>query len=179
MQRAKVDLTLPYHRYEIQIGPGLLDELGEYVKNVAPHEKAAVFVDENIQDSWGANAISSLRDAGYNLTHAAMPVGEENKNLTTFATLQDALLGDKLERKSPVIAVGGGITGDVTGFVASSYLRGVPFIQCPTTLLAMVDASVGGKTGVNTSFGKNLIGAFHQPHLVLADTQNARVFATA
>ncbi|QQE12693.1 3-dehydroquinate synthase [Planctomycetota bacterium] len=171
MERAKVDLILPHHQYEIVIGPGLLDELGERVMKLAKHDKAATINDENVEKTWGLKAARAMRDAGFDTTIAIMPVGEEHKTLQTFSQLQSVLLDNKLERKSPVVAVGGGITGDVTGFVASSYLRGVPFIQCPTTLLAMVDASVGGKTGVNMPQGKNLVGAFHQPHLVLIDTE--------
>lgn len=112
--------------------------------------------------------------AGYSTQVLVMPSGEKNKTTTTYLQLLDAMLQAGLERKSPVIALGGGITGDVAGFVAATYLRGVPFIQCPTTLLAMVDASVGGKVGVNTRHGKNLVGAFHQPHAVIVDPETLR-----
>ncbi|QDU34658.1 3-dehydroquinate synthase [Poriferisphaera corsica] len=171
MQPAIVDLVLPHTRYQIVIAPGLLSELGERVMQLAKHDLAACIIDENVQETWGKKAVESMAGAGYEMTSPVMLVGEEYKNLETFSKLHSALLDAKLERKSPVVAVGGGITGDVTGFVASSYLRGVPFVQCPTTLLAMVDASVGGKTGVNMPQGKNLVGAFHQPHLVLIDTE--------
>src|SRR5690606_31489434 len=114
-------------------------------------------------------ARQSLEAAGYSVVFAAMPSTESHKSLDTVRKLYDPLLDARLERKSPVIALGGGIVGDTVGFVAATYLRSVPFVQCPTTLLAMVDASIGGKVGVNVPQGKNLVGAFHQPRLVLAD----------
>jgi 3-dehydroquinate synthase len=167
---ATVELKLPHHRYEIRIAPGLLSELGREVRAVAAHGRAAVIVDQSITSTHGQAAAESLQQAGYQVHQAIMPLGEQNKTLATFDKLQQSLLDAKLERRSPVVAVGGGITGDVVGFVAATYLRGVPLVQCPTTLLAMVDASVGGKVGVNVTQGKNLIGAFYQPQLVMIDT---------
>lgn len=164
-----VDLTLPHHRYAIRIEPGALHQLGEAVRDVAPHERAAIIVDEAIADSHGRVAARALEAAGYNTRVAVMPHGEHHKTLGTVRALYDVLLEHRMERKSPVIALGGGITGDTAGFVAATYLRGVPLIQAPTTLLAMVDASVGGKVGVNVPQGKNLIGAFHQPAAVVID----------
>jgi len=171
---AEVTLTLPQHRYTIRIQPGLLGSLGEQVREVAPHGRAALIVDENIEKSHGRVAARALDHASYEAVIAVMPPGEENKTLGTVRGMYEVLVNAGLERKSPVIALGGGITGDTAGFVAATYLRGVPFIQCPTTLLAMVDASVGGKVGVNVPQGKNLIGAFYQPHLVLIDTDTLR-----
>ncbi|WP_428388373.1 3-dehydroquinate synthase [Mucisphaera sp.] len=167
-----VDLQLPpvQHSYQIHIAPGLLQSLGDHVRAVAPHRQAALIVDEAIETDIGRPAAQSLQAAGFETTVAVMTPTEKKKTLGTVRSLYEVLLQNRLERRSPVIALGGGITGDTAGFVAASYLRGVPFIQCPTTLLAMVDASVGGKTGVNTTHGKNLIGAFHQPQLVLCDT---------
>jgi 3-dehydroquinate synthase len=164
-----VDLTLPHHRYRIHIEPGLLSRLGELVRSVAPHKKAAVLVDANIAATLGARAKASLAAAGYDTLLHAIDAGEQHKNLDTVRQMYDVLIDAKLERKSPVIALGGGVMGDSVGFAAATYLRGVPFIQCPTTLLAMVDASVGGKVGVNVPRGKNLIGAFYQPNLVAID----------
>ena len=164
-----VSLTLPHHRYDVRIAPGSLAELGSLAREAAPHDRAALIVDEGIAESHGRIAARSLSAAGFDARVAVMPRGESNKTLGTVRALYDVLLEHKLERKSPVIAVGGGITGDTAGFVAATYLRGVPFIQTPTTLLAMVDASVGGKVGVNVPQGKNLIGAFHQPQLVAID----------
>jgi 3-dehydroquinate synthase len=115
-----------------------------------------------------------LHAAGFDTQVAVVPAGEENKTLGTYRQLLEVLLENRLERGSPVIALGGGITGDVGGFVAATYLRGVPLIQSPTTLLAMVDASVGGKTGVNMPQGKNLVGSFYQPRLVAVDTDTLK-----
>jgi 3-dehydroquinate synthase len=167
---ATVELNLPAQRYAIAIEPGLIETLGERVRAVAPHDKAALLVDEHIEPTHGRAAARSLQAAGFSTTVAVVPAGEENKTLGTYRELLEILLNAQLERKSPVVALGGGLTGDTAGFVAATYLRGVPLIQCPTTLLAMVDASVGGKTGVNMPQGKNLVGAFHQPSLVAIDT---------
>ncbi len=167
---ATVDLALPHHRYQIVIEPGLLARGGDYIRKVAPHLRAAVFADAAIIQQHGEILQSSLGRAGYSVVGAQAPSGEDHKNLDTAARMYGFLTDARLERKSPVIALGGGVVGDTVGFVAATYLRGVPFIQCPTTLLAMVDASVGGKVGVNLPQGKNLVGAFHQPSLVLIDT---------
>jgi 3-dehydroquinate synthase len=167
---AMVHLKLPHHQYTIWIEPGLLGELGSRVRTVAPHGAAAVFVDENIASTHGAVALKSMHQAGYKVTAASVQAGENHKNLDTVRELYDVMLNARLERKSPVLALGGGVIGDTIGFVASTYLRGVPFVQCPTTLLGMVDSSVGGKVGVNVPQGKNLIGSFYQPNLVLIDT---------
>lgn len=171
---ATVELVLPHHRYEVRIGPGLLSELGALTRANAPHDRAALIVDDKITGTHGRAAEASLTSAGYQPLVATMTSGEDHKNLATVEKLYHKLLDERLERKSPVVALGGGIVGDTGGFVAASYLRGVPFIQCPTTLLAMVDASVGGKVGVNMPQGKNLIGAFHQPVLVVIDTDTLK-----
>ncbi len=164
-----VTVTLPHHSYDLHIEAGILSRLGQYVKGVAPHAQAGLLMDRNVVDPYGHVAHRSLEAAGYKVTLGEMTAGEEHKNLTTMAQLYSHLVGGKLERKSPVIALGGGVVGDTVGFVASTYLRGVPFVQVPTTLLAMVDSSVGGKLGVNLPEGKNLIGSFYQPNLVLID----------
>src|SRR5205814_5143518 len=145
------------------IARGTLAKLGGFVRHAAPSERAAVICDAAVMDSYGAEAQKSLEFAGYKVVHHATPSGEEHKNLETVRKLYDVLLDNHVERRSPVIAVGGGVLGDTAGFAAATYLRGVPLVQCPTTLLAMVDSSVGGKVGVNVPQGKNLIGAFHQP----------------
>jgi len=165
-----VTLTLPHHQYDIRIEPGALTQLGPAMQAICPHAKAGLIVDANIETSHGRIAARSLQSAGYAAVVAVMPVGEDHKTLGTVRSLYEVLLDARLERRSPIVAVGGGITGDTGGFVAATYLRGVPFVQCPTTLLAMVDASVGGKVGVNVPQGKNLIGAFYQPRVVVADT---------
>jgi 3-dehydroquinate synthase len=169
-----VDLKLPHHAYQIRIEPGALGRLGSWARELAPHDRAVMIADENVMDPHGQLASTSLRDAGYDLLAHSMAFGEKNKTLATVSQLYDVMINHRAERRSPVIALGGGICGDTAGFVAASYLRGVPFIQCPTTLLAMVDASVGGKVGVNLPAGKNLVGAFYQPQLVVVDTHTLK-----
>ena len=171
---ASVELVLPHHRYDVRIAPSLLSELGATARELVPHDRAALIVDDKLIGTHGKTAEASLKAAGYDPLVMTMTAGEDHKNLATVEKLYHPMLDARLERKSPVVTVGGGIVGDTGGFVAASYLRGVPFIQCPTTLLAMVDASVGGKVGVNMPQGKNLIGAFHQPVLVLIDTDTLK-----
>lgn len=161
--------------YRVRIEPGSLPSLGEEVRTVAPHQKACLVVDAKIADSHGRAGRESLESAGFTVTTVTMEATESEKNLATVGRIYDAMLGGRLERASPVIALGGGIVGDTAGFAAATFLRGVPLIHAPTTLLAMVDATLGGKTGVNiplpdsNALGKNLVGAFWQPRLVLAD----------
>ena len=164
-----VTIQLPHHRYEIRIEPGGLEGLGDSMRALAPHGQCAVLADPAVQALYGEVVEKSLAAAGYAPLALALEPGEEAKSLASVERIYGLLLDAHLERRSPLVALGGGITGDVAGFVAATYLRGVPFIQCPTTLLAMVDSSVGGKTGVNVPQGKNLIGAFYQPALVMAD----------
>ena len=167
---AKVELKLPHHSYELIIEPGLLSRMGPLVKAVAPNPRAAILADENVFKDFGKPVQASLESAGYNVVAHAFPSGEDNKTLANAALLYEVLIANKFERKSPVLAIGGGVAGDTVGFVAGTYQRGVPFVQIPTTLLAMVDSSVGGKTGVNLPGGKNMVGVFHQPNLVIIDT---------
>lgn len=165
----RVRVTLPHHSYDVLIEPGVLARLGEKVGEVAPHRRCALISEKQVFDLHGEAALASLRSAGFEVCLATPELGEERKTLATVARLYEPLLDAKLERGSPIVALGGGVTGDTVGFVAATYLRGVPFVQCPTTLLAMVDSSVGGKVGVNVPQGKNLIGAFYQPVRVVAD----------
>ena len=169
-----VRLTLPRHAYDIVIEPGVLAQAGERVRQAAPHTRAAVVVDDAVLEHYGKTVCDALAQSGYDAVSCPMAADEPHKTLETAAVLLDRMLDHRLERRSPVVAVGGGITGDVAGYAAASLLRGVPWVQCPTTLLAMVDASVGGKTGVNTRQGKNLVGAFHQPAAVLIDPETLR-----
>lgn len=169
MPTVKLDIAGKAHGYEIVIEPGALDSLGERIAQLAPHAKAGAILDEHIEESHGRIALRSLKRAGYDICVGVMPATEKLKSLKTVQDLLGVMLDARLERKSPIVSVGGGIVGDTAGYVAASYLRGVPFVQVPTTLLSMVDASVGGKVGVNTPQGKNLVGAFHQPMLVLID----------
>lgn len=166
---ATVTIQLPHHGYEVRIEPGSLEGLGESVRDLAPHGQCGLVADPAVHALYGEAAEKSLAAAGYATVSAKVGAGETAKTMATVEEIHRVLLDSHLERRSPIIALGGGITGDVAGFAAATYLRGVPFIQCPTTLLAMVDSSVGGKTGVNVPQGKNLIGAFYQPALVLAD----------
>ena len=169
---AVVKVELPDHCYEVRIKPGALAQLGLWLKEVAPHDRAALFADQAVDDTHGQAARRSIQSAGYELLSVAVSASEPAKDLDTVRSLYEPLLNARMERKSPIVALGGGVTGDTVGFVASTYLRGVPLVQCPTTLLAMVDASVGGKVGVNVPQGKNLIGSFYQPRLVVIDTES-------
>ena len=164
-----VDLVFPQHRYTVHVAPGLLQHAGHLIHAIVPHPRAALFMDATVAPLHGPMLQASLTQAEYHVVTQVVPSGEAHKNLETVRKLYDPLLDDKLERKSPVIALGGGVLGDTVGFVAATYLRGLPLVQVPTTLLAMVDSSVGGKVGVNVPQGKNLIGAFHQPVLVVID----------
>ena len=167
-----VAVTLPHHRYDVFIEPGVLARLGELVREVVPSaSRAAMIVDEGFEPHGGRDAARAMHRAGIDTTVAVMTPSEKKKSLGTVRSLLEVLLEARLERGHAVVAVGGGITGDTGGFVAAIYLRGVPLIQVPTTLLAMVDASVGGKVGVNVPRGKNLIGAFHQPSRVIIDPE--------
>lgn len=155
--------------YEVTVEPGLLARTGEVLTKLTASKKAAVVTDSNVAKYHAQTLLASLRKAGIEPVLAIVPAGEQHKSLSTLLPVYDTLLGAKVERSTPVLALGGGVLGDMAGLVAATLLRGVPFVQIPTTLLAMVDASVGGKVGVDTAQGKNLIGAFHQPMAVLAD----------
>ena len=156
--------------YEIRIEPGLLARLGAAVAKLADAPTAAVISDSHVGPLYGRRAVETLRAAGFSTELLTFTAGEPHKTLETCAALWDGLSRLRIERGSPVVALGGGVVGDVAGFVASAYLRGLPVVQVPTTLLACVDSSVGGKTGVNHPVaGKNMIGAFHQPIGVLID----------
>ena len=155
--------------YPVHVGSHLLPQLGQRIQQCAPSPSCALITDDHVAKYYLPTMKASLESAGYRVCTFVFPAGETNKTLHTVAAAYDALLSARLERSSPVIALGGGVTGDLAGFVGSTLLRGVPFIQVPTTLLAAVDASVGGKVGVDHAMGKNLIGAFHQPAAVFTD----------
>jgi 3-dehydroquinate synthase len=169
-----VKLSLKDHASDIIVEPGLVARIGQVVVERSASRKVAIITDSNVGPVFLSPLETSLRSAGFETTSAVMPAGESRKNLSTLLPVYDQLLSAKIERSTPIIALGGGVVGDMAGFVAATILRGVPFIQMPTTLLAMVDASIGGKTGVDHSTGKNLIGAFHQPIAVLIDPQTLR-----
>ncbi len=167
-----VRVPLPHERdasYDIVIDRRLLAELPNLVRDVCPAARYAVITDSHVRPLYGDQALAACERAGLSAQLFAFPAGERNKTRETWADLSDRMLGARFGRDSAVLAIGGGVVGDVAGFVAASYLRGIPWVQVPTTLLAMIDASIGGKTGVDVPAGKNLLGAFHQPRLVVAD----------
>lgn len=156
--------------YEVRIEPGALRELGAACREALPGaHRFAVVSDSKVARLYGQEAVASLRAAGADAGLHAFPAGEWNKSRTEWARLTDAMVRAGCGRDAAVVALGGGVTGDLAGFVAATYMRGVPVIQVPTSLLAMLDSAVGGKTGVDTEAGKNLVGAFHDPALVLID----------
>lgn len=157
------------HSYEIHIGSDWLDQMVPRLNIVPRTSKLVVISDANVARMAGDRVLELLRTAGFQVEIAVFPGGEEHKNLTTIMSLSEKMVEAGLDRKSTVIALGGGIVGDVAGFAASIYMRGIDYIQVPTTLLAQVDSSVGGKTGVNLPQGKNLVGTFYQPSLVFID----------
>jgi 3-dehydroquinate synthase len=157
--------------YEITVAPGLLADAGAILRKLSKSNKAAIVTDAHLATAHLPVLQKSLNQAGFESIISILPAGEDHKTLTDLLPVYDAMLAARVERTTPVLALGGGVVGDMTGFVAATVLRGVPFVQIPTSLLAMVDASVGGKTGVNHAVGKNLIGAFHQPIAVLIDPQ--------
>lgn len=159
----------PPASYEVVIRTGALQELGALAAAAAPAAQYAVLAPRTVAGLYGGTVLSALERAGLRARLVEFEDGEEHKTRATWAMLTDRLLSLGLGRDSCVIALGGGVAGDVAGFVAATYMRGVPVVQVPTSLLAMVDASVGGKTGVDTEAGKNLVGVFHPPSLVVAD----------
>jgi 3-dehydroquinate synthase len=160
--------------YEIRIGQGLLPELGGMVRAVAAAPSVGVVTDSNVAPLYLPVVRHSLEAAGYRVNEFVFPAGEASKNCQNYLAALDTLLFAGVERRTPVVALGGGVVGDLAGLVAASLLRGVPLIQVPTTLLAAVDSSVGGKVGIDHEAGKNLIGAFHQPRLVVTDIDTFR-----
>ena len=158
-------------RYPIFVGYGLLDKLGEELKKVTSSRVAIVISDENVSRLYGDRVEKGLRNAGFAVNSFIVPPGEETKSINTAIDIYNFLIKKRVERDDMLIALGGGMIGDLAGFVAATYLRGIPWIQVPTSLIGMVDASIGGKVAVNHSEGKNLIGAFYQPNFVLADTR--------
>jgi 3-dehydroquinate synthase len=169
-----VPVSLTEHRdasYDIVIGRGVLADLPTRVRAACPAARYAVITDSHVAALYGEKVVAGLRDQGLPTERFEFPAGEWNKTRETWASLSDRMLARQFGRDAAVIALGGGVVGDVAGFVAASYLRGVPYVQVPTTLMAMIDSSIGGKTGVDVPAGKNLLGAFHQPRLVLADLE--------
>ncbi len=160
--------------YDVIISSGILKDTGKLIKEVLPTSRVAVISDDKVFSLYGETAIRSLTDAGFSAVSFIFPNGEKSKNTATYVEILEFLAENHLTRTDIIIALGGGVTGDMAGFAAATYLRGIKFVQIPTTLLAAVDSSVGGKTGVNLKRGKNLAGAFHQPSLVICDTETLK-----
>jgi shikimate kinase/3-dehydroquinate synthase len=166
----RLSVKLAATSYEVVIGDGLLPRAGALLAPVLPQKRAVVVTDTTVAPLHLPALLAGLEETGIAASSITVPPGESSKNLEAWAGIVDQLLERRVERRTSIIALGGGVVGDLAGFAAAATLRGLPFIQVPTTLLAQVDSSVGGKTGVNTPRGKNLVGAFHQPRMVLADT---------
>lgn len=164
-----INVDLGARSYPISVGENNLPELGAAMLRAKFGKQVAIVTDRNVADLYLTAVETSLRGAGFECAVIFLPAGEEHKNLAALATIYDHLIAARFDRASSLVALGGGVIGDVTGFAAATYLRGIAYVQVPTTLLAQVDSSVGGKTAVNHKEGKNLIGAFHQPRLVWID----------
>ncbi|MFC2056651.1 3-dehydroquinate synthase [Chloroflexota bacterium] len=165
----KVEVKLDRNSYDILIGQGLLSQTGAKLKEIGLSDKLVVVTDSTVRKLYGNTLKQKLTSSGFEVLLLEVPVGEDQKSLETAGRLYHELTDFYAERTTPVIALGGGVIGDLTGFVAATYLRGVPLIQIPTTLLAQVDSSIGGKVAVNHGLLKNKIGAFYQPRLVISD----------
>ncbi len=157
-------------KYDILIGKGLLHYAGELIQKIHRPCKAVIISDSNVAPLYENRLKESLSGCGYTVLSFVFPAGEGSKNMATFSEIVNFLAKNKVTRSDLLIALGGGVVGDITGFAAACYLRGIPFVQIPTSLLAMVDSSVGGKTAIDLPAGKNLVGAFYQPSLVICDT---------
>lgn len=166
-----VHIGLGTRAYDIHIGPGLLEAAGEQLKTMFPGARFGIVTDTNVAKAQLPRLLKSMQDAELNPAQIVVEAGEGSKKIETLNSVVESLLDAKLERGDIIIALGGGVIGDLAGFAAAITRRGMDFVQIPTSLLAQVDSSVGGKTGINAPHGKNLIGAFHQPKLVLADQQ--------
>ena len=169
-----LNVHLADQSYDILIDNGSLHTLGQRCTDIGLTGTAAVITNPTVAALYADGVIHSLKVAGINVTVIEIPDGEEYKNSATLNSVYDALIEAGIDRKSFIVALGGGVVGDLAGFAAATYLRGIPFVQVPTTLLAQVDSSVGGKTAIDHPRGKNLIGAFYQPRLVLIDTETLK-----
>src|SRR2546425_3285711 len=170
MPTVRVRVPARPQKYEIKVGAGLLRTLGDELRAVsAEAQTVALISNKTVFDLYGGVATESLRSADFGVKHLLISEGESSKSFRSFERAVAFLAENGLQRNDVVVALGGGVVGDLAGFAAATYLRGIAFVQAPTTLLAQIDASVGGKTGINLPSGKNLVGAFHQPRLVLVD----------
>ena len=171
MKTVRIDASTAY---DVLIGPGLIDKSGELTAKVVKPCRALIVADDNVDELYGDRVQISFRYAGFDVSRFAFPAGEASKNLATLEEILTALGEAAFSRSDLVVALGGGVTGDMAGFASAIYGRGMRFVQIPTTLLAAVDSSVGGKTAIDMPFGKNMVGAFHQPSLVVTDTDVIR-----
>jgi len=156
-------------KYDILIGADILEESGSFIRKTTGGQTAVVVTDDSVAALYGKRLTETLESSGYRAVQFVFPHGESSKNANTFLSVLNFCAEEKLSRTDLIIALGGGVTGDIAGFAAACYMRGINFVQLPTTLLAMVDSSVGGKTAINLTAGKNLAGAFFQPSLVICD----------
>lgn len=168
-EQQRIHVAHPSGRYDIVLGEGVMQSLGAMLRGRGWGPQVAIVTDSTVAPLYAERVQMVLRGAGFDAFIHAMPAGEDAKNLHSVEAMYRAFAEHGMERSSVVLALGGGVVGDTAGFAAATYLRGVPFVQVPTTLLSMADSSIGGKTGVDTDFGKNLIGAFKQPELVVID----------
>lgn len=171
-----IAVDLGQRSYTVRVGAGVLGKLGDMVATLPKAKSVVLVADSTVAELYGPAALKALRSSGLTATMVDFPAGEAHKNLHTLSHLFDELFAVRpaVDRNTVLVALGGGVTGDIAGFIAATALRGLRFVQCPTTLLADVDSSVGGKTGVDHPAGKNLIGAFHQPSGVLIDVETLR-----
>ncbi|MCK4267837.1 MAG: iron-containing alcohol dehydrogenase, partial [Actinomycetia bacterium] len=164
MSTSKVKVTLSARSYDILIGSGLIADSGRLIKASLPNaSRLVVITNDEINKLYGRNLKTSLKEAGFDLAIVTVPAGERYKSIASANKLYGKLLNFGADRETVIVALGGGVIGDLAGFVAATYMRGIPLVQIPTTLLAQVDSSVGGKTAVNHRLAKNIIGAFYQP----------------
>lgn len=170
----RVRVPLGDRSYDIFIGDNLLERAAEFMQPLALGRRGVIISDSNVAPRYARRLMDSLSRGGYDTALLTLPAGESSKSLQQAKRVLEHLPSQRLDRQSFIVALGGGVVGDLAGFVAATYLRGINFIQAPTSLLAFVDSSVGGKTGVNLPQGKNLVGAFYQPRLVIADTATLR-----
>ncbi len=173
----RVEVALGERSYDILISSDWLSEVGKSLRGLIPDEKVLIVTDERVGDLYADATLDSLQGAGFTAEVLVLPEGEHNKNLATVERIYNFLAEYNYPRRCTLAALGGGVVGDITGFAAATYMRGVNFVQIPTSLIAMVDASVGGKTGVNHPLGKNLIGAFYQPRLAFIDVALLKTLA--
>ena len=170
----QIEVPLARSPYKVLVGQGLLADCGPLIAEILKPSRCALVTDSNVGPLHAEAAETSLRQAGCDPIRITIPAGESSKSFEQTSKICDAMIAAGLDRSSFLVSLGGGVVGDLAGFVAAIYYRGIPCIQIPTTIVAQVDSSVGGKTGINAPGGKNLIGAFHQPRLVIADTETLR-----